>query len=836
MQRPCASKAQSERKSPILQLPIHDALPELQAALAQATAAVLIAPPGAGKTTVVPLALLDQPWVAGRKILMLEPRRLAARAAAARMAQTLGEAVGETVGYRVRMQAKVSGRTRIEVVTEGVFTRRVLDDPGLDGVACVIFDEFHERSLDADLGLAFARDAQAVLREDLRILVMSATLDGAAVASLLGDAPAIRSEGRAFPVETRYLGRNPAARLEDEVVRAVRLALAEETGSLLVFLPGAGEIARVQGALADRLGARPDIAITPLYGALEPAEQDRAIRPAAPGVRKVVLATSIAETSLTIEGVRVVIDAGLSRVPRFEPSSGLTRLETVRVARAAADQRRGRAGRTEPGVCYRLWEEAETRALIPFARPEILESDLSGVALDLAQWGVKSAQGLALLDPPPAGAFAEARALLTRLGALDAGGDLTAHGRRLARLPLAPRLAQMVLRGADQGMGRRAALIAACLSERGLGGTSVDLSTRLERLAVDRGPRARDARALAGRWARAAGGREDEEAATADQDGLLLAEAFPERIAKARGATGEFRLASGRGAYLDPADALAREPWLAVGDLGGAAARDRILLAAPLDEAALRQAFADRLVLEDRIDRDPSGRVRARRLSRLGDLVVEERLIERPDGALLRRALLDQVEAEGLGALNWGEAALTFRARVAFMASLEPDAWPDLGDEILRTTAAEWLAPLLEGRNALAQIPAGDLDQAVRDLVPWDLQRRLEAQAPERFTVPTGSTIAIDYLAEGGPRLEVRVQELFGLDRHPAIAGGRAPLTLALLSPARRPVQVTKDLPGFWAGSWKAVRADMRGRYPRHPWPEDPLQAPPTTRAKPRGR
>ncbi len=835
MQRPCASKAQSERKSPILQLPIHDALPELQAALAQATAAVLIAPPGAGKTTVVPLALLDQPWVAGRKILMLEPRRLAARAAAARMAQTLGEAVGETVGYRVRMQAKVSGRTRIEVVTEGVFTRRVLDDPGLDGVACVIFDEFHERSLDADLGLAFARDAQAVLREDLRILVMSATLDGAAVASLLGDAPAIRSEGRAFPVETRYLGRNPAARLEDEVVRAVRLALAEETGSLLVFLPGAGEIARVQGALADRLGARPDIAITPLYGALEPAEQDRAIRPAAPGVRKVVLATSIAETSLTIEGVRVVIDAGLSRVPRFEPSSGLTRLETVRVARAAADQRRGRAGRTEPGVCYRLWEEAETRALIPFARPEILESDLSGVALDLAQWGVKSAQGLALLDPPPAGAFAEARALLTRLGALDAGGDLTAHGRRLARLPLAPRLAQMVLRGADQGMGRRAALIAACLSERGLGGTSVDLSTRLERLAVDRGPRARDARALAGRWARAAGGREDEEAATADQDGLLLAEAFPERIAKARGATGEFRLASGRGAYLDPADALAREPWLAVGDLGGAAARDRILLAAPLDEAALRQAFADRLVLEDRIDRDPSGRVRARRLSRLGDLVVEERLIERPDGALLRRALLDQVEAEGLGALNWGEAALTFRARVAFMASLEPDAWPDLGDEILRTTAAEWLAPLLEGRNALAQIPAGDLDQAVRDLVPWDLQRRLEAQAPERFTVPTGSTIAIDYLAEGGPRLEVRVQELFGLDRHPAIAGGRAPLTLALLSPARRPVQVTKDLPGFWAGSWKAVRADMRGRYPRHPWPEDPLQAPPTTRAKPRG-
>jgi len=829
------SNAKPARKSLILQLPIHDALPELQAALVGATAAVLIAPPGAGKTTVVPLALLDQPWAAGRKILMLEPRRLAARAAAARMAQTLGEAVGETVGYRVRMQAKISAKTRIEVMTEGVFTRRVLDDPGLDGVACVIFDEFHERSLDADLGLAFARDAQAVLREDLRILVMSATLDGAAVAGLLGDAPVVQSLGRAFPVETRYLGRNPVARLEDEVVRAVRLALAEESGSLLVFLPGAGEIGRVQSALHERLGARPDIAVTPLYSALDPAKQDRAIRPAPPGVRKVVLATSIAETSLTIEGVRVVIDAGLSRIPRFEPSSGLTRLETVRVARAAADQRRGRAGRTEPGVCYRLWDEAETRALIPFARPEILESDLSGVALDLAQWGVKSAQGLALLDQPPAGALAEARGLLTRLGALNAAGDLTDHGRRLARLPLAPRLAQMVLRGADQGMGRRAALIAACLSERGLGGTAVDLSTRLERLAGDRSPRARDARALASRWARAAGGREDEDAVAPDDDGLLLAEAFPERIAKARGPLGEFRLASGRGAHLDPTDALAREPWLAVGELGGGAARDRILLAAPLAEPALLSAFADRLVVEDRIDRDASGRVRARRLSRLGDLVVEERQIDKPDAALLRRALLEQVEVDGVAALNWCEAARAFRTRVAFMASLEPETWPDLSDEVLKTTTADWLGPLLEGRSALAQIPAGDLDQAVRDLVPWDLQRRLEAEAPERFAVPTGSTVAIDYGADGGPRLEVRVQELFGLDRHPTIASGRTPLTLALLSPARRPVQVTKDLPGFWSGSWKAVRAEMRGRYPRHPWPEDPLQAPPTTRAKPRG-
>jgi ATP-dependent helicase HrpB len=820
-------------------LPIHDALPALQTALAGADAAVLIAPPGAGKTTVVPLALLDAPWAAGGKILMLEPRRLAARAAAARMAATLGEAVGETVGYRVRLQAKISARTRIEVVTEGIFTRRVLDDPGLDGVACVIFDEFHERSLDADLGLAFARDAQGLLRQDLRLLVMSATLDGAAIAKLLGDAPVIESLGRAFSVETRYLGRNPTARLEEDVARAIRRALAEESGSLLVFLPGAGEIARVQGLLADGLGKRPDVVVTPLYGALDPAQQDQAIRPAPPGVRKVVLATSIAETSLTIEGVRVVIDAGLSRVPRFDPSSGLTRLETVRVSRAAADQRRGRAGRTEPGVCYRLWDEAETRALIPFARPEILESDLSGVALDLAQWGAKSADGLALLDPPPAGAFGEARALLTRLGALNPAGDLTPHGRRLARLPLAPRLAQMVVRGAEQGLGRRAALIAACLSERGLGGTASDLSTRLERLAGDRSRRRRDADVLASRWARAAGGggedERDDEGATPARDGLLLAEAFPERIAKARGPRGEFRLATGRGAYLDPADALAGEAWLAVGELGGGAGRDRILLAAPLDEATLLDAFADRLVIEDRIDRDDSGRVRARRLTRLGDLVVEERAIERPDGALLRRALLDQVRRDGLGELNWSEAATALRARVAFMAGLEPGAWPDLGDAGLIDSLPDWLAPLLDGRNALSQIPAEALHQAVRDLIPWELQHRLDAEAPQRFTVPTGSSPAIDYAAEGGPRLEVRVQELFGLNRHPTIAGGRAPLTLALLSPARRPVQVTRDLPGFWAGSWKAVRTEMRGRYPRHPWPEDPLQAPPTTRAKPRG-
>jgi ATP-dependent helicase HrpB len=484
-------------------LPIHDALPELKAALAQRAEAVLVAPPGAGKTTVTPLALLDEPWTQGRKLIVLEPRRLAARAAAERMAFTLGEKVGETVGYRVRMQSRVSSRTRVEVVTEGVFTRMILDDPALDGVAAVLFDEFHERSLDADLGLAFARDAQGVLRDDLRLLVMSATLDGAAVSRLLGDAPVIESLGRAHPVETLYLGRDPAERLEDAVVRAALRALADEPGSLLVFLPGQGEIRRVEERLAERL-RDPSVIIAPLYGALETGEQDRAIAPAPPGRRKVVLATSIAETSLTIEGVRVVIDGGLARVPRYDPGSGLTRLETVRVSRAAADQRRGRAGRTEPGVCYRLWDEPQTRSLAPFARPEILESDLARLVLDLARWGARQPEGLAFLDPPPRAAFGEAVSLLRQLGGLDATGALTAHGRSLADLPLPPRLAHMALAGAARGQGETAARIAALLTERGLGGTDVDLRTRLERFERDGSPRARDAKALARRWAETA--------------------------------------------------------------------------------------------------------------------------------------------------------------------------------------------------------------------------------------------------------------------------------------------------------------------------------------------
>ena len=816
-------------------LPIHEVLPPLKQALLATNAVVLVAPPGAGKTTVVPLALMDEPWTVGGKLIVLEPRRLAARAAAARMASTLGEPAGERVGFRVRMQSKISARTRIEVVTEGVFTRMILDDPGLEGVAAVLFDEFHERSLDADLGLALARDAQKLLREDLRILVMSATLDGARVAALLGDgqggdAPVIESQGRAFPVETRYLGRDPAARPEEGAARAVRRVLAEETGSLLVFLPGQGEILRAANLLRDHVAD--DVIIAPLYGALTPAEQDRAIAPAPPGRRKVVLATSIAETSLTIEGVRVVLDCGLARVPRYDPASGLTRLLTVRVSRAAADQRRGRAGRTEPGVCYRLWDEAETRALIPFAQPEMLESDLSGLALDLALWGADGAQGLAFLDPPPRGAFAEAKGLLATLGALDADGRITPHGRRLSKLALPPRLAEMVVRGADAGAGQRAALIAAILAEHNLGGAGVDLHDRLRGLERDRGPRARDAQTLAARWARQAGAPATDTGQVSD--GLLLLAAYPERIAKRRGGAGEFRLSSGRGVFLDGGEALARADWLVVADLGGGAGRDRIRLAAAIDEAELLAACAGRIETQDVVETDASGRLKAKRVRRLGALVLDERDLP-VDGAMIALALLDQVRRDGVAALPWSEAALALRARVGFLRGLYGEDWPDLSDEALAFTLEDWLSPLLQGRRSLAAIDAGALHEALRGLIPWDAQVRLDRLAPPRFTAPTGSGFAIDYAAEGGPKAELRVQELFGLAAHPMLADGRVPLTLALTSPARRPIQVTKDLPGFWRGSWADVRKDMRGRYPRHPWPENPLEAAPTTRAKPRG-
>ncbi len=805
-------------------LPIHTVIEPLKAALAAGNAVVLAAPPGAGKTTAVPLALLDAPWLAGGKLLVLEPRRLAARAAAERMAVTLGESTGETVGYRTRLQSRIGPNTRIEVITEGVFTRMILDDPGLEGVGGVLFDEFHERSLDADLGLALARETQGLLREDLRLLVMSATLDIGGVSRLLDGAPVIEAEGRMFPVGTRYCGRNPVERIEDALTRAILLALGEESGSILVFLPGQGEIHRTARRLAERLND-PAVDVVPLYGALDRETQDRAIQPATGGRRKVVLATSVAETSLTIEGVRVVIDGGLSRVPRFDASSGLTRLATVRVSRSSAEQRRGRAGRTEPGMCYRLWDEAETRGLVPHQRPEIFEADLTGLALDLARWGARSTEALALLDQPPAGAFAEARKVLERLGALDEAGALTGHGRRLTRIPMPPRLAHMVAVASDAGDAALGARIAAVLSEPGLGGHAVDLRDRLRELERDRSPRGRDAIKLAERWARAAGSGQGGEVDV----GVLLAEAFPERVAKARGKPGEVLLASGRGAFLDPTEALAREPWLAVAELGGGDARDRIRLAALVDPAALE----GRIGIEDRLVREPSGRMTLKRIRRIGAIVVDEKIIGTPDRAAITSALRDEVERDGLASLRWGERASGLRARMAFMAGLE-DGWPDVSDAGLRAVRETWLWPLLDAVQALEKIEDGALEAGLRALIPWDRQRALDELAPARLATPLGSA-AIDYAAVGGPRVDIRVQELFGTTAHPTVGGGRVPLTLALLSPARRPVQVTKDLPGFWAGSWAAVRSEMRGRYPRHPWPEDPTKAEATSRAKPRG-
>ncbi|MFL5155168.1 MAG: ATP-dependent helicase HrpB [Microvirga sp.] len=827
-------------------LPIDAALPELAAALAARPNAVLVAPPGAGKTTRVPLALLDEPWVEGRKLIVLEPRRLAARAAADRMAATLGEAVGETVGLRVRLGSKIGRRTRIEVVTDGVFARMMLDDPAIEGVAAVLFDEFHERSLDADLGLALALDAQGGLREDLRLLVMSATLDGARVAGLLGDAPVIRSEGRAYPVETRHLGRDPNRRIDAEVADAVARALRAESGSILAFLPGQGEIRRVETLLRARI-ADPAVDIAPLYGALDRAEQDLAVSAARPGRRKIVLATSIAETSLTIEGVRVVIDSGLARVPVYEPDTGLTRLATVRVSRASADQRRGRAGRTEPGVCYRLWEEAATGALEPFGRPEILSADLAPLVLDCAAWGVADPRKLAFLDPPPAPALAEARALLEELGALDRDGRITESGRRLRALPLPPRLARMVLAAAGRSpeTARDAADLAAVLVERGLGGDAVDLAERVERFRRDRSPRAADMRRMAEGWARMAhisppGGEgrlgSPPSPPGGGNFGPLLVLAYPDRIAKARGRPGEYLMANGRGAVLEAHERLARESFLAIAEIAGAAASARILAAAALSAAEVEEVVGPQIVEAEEVSFDRAARaLRARAVRRLGAITLAERPLPALATEEAARALARGVAALGLDALPWSKALAQWRERVMFLRRAEGEEWPELSDDALAATIEDWLAPHLVGKAGLADIGPDDLAEALRALLPWSLRARLDAEAPTHVEVPTGSRIAIDYGAEEGPVLAVRVQELFGLGQHPTIAAGRVPLVLHLLSPAQRPIQITRDLPGFWRGSWAAVRADMRGQYPKHPWPEDPLNAEPTRRAKPRG-
>jgi ATP-dependent helicase HrpB len=856
-------------------LPIDAALPELTAALRARNAAVLVAPPGAGKTTRVPLVLAREPWAEDRRILVLEPRRLAARAAAERMAKTLGERVGETVGLRVRFGSKVSRKSRIEVVTEGIFTRLVIDDPMLEGVAAVLFDEFHERSLDADLGLALARDVQQGLREDLRLLAMSATIDGARVAELLGGAPVIAAEGRAFPIETRYLGRD-ARPIEPQMADAIVRALRADKGSLLAFLPGAAEIRRTAALLDGRLDAA--TGITELFGALSAGEQDRAIAPAPSGRRKIVLATSIAETSITIEGVRVVVDCGLSRVPHYEPDAGVTRLDTVRVSRAAADQRRGRAGRTEPGICYRLWDEPQTASLAAFSRPEILAADLAGFALDLAAWGSPPEQ-LVFLDPPPRAALSEAQALLRELHAIDADGRITEEGKRLRRLPLAPRLARMVADAADTGAALAAAEIAILVGERGLGGSDVDLNTRLEGLRRDRSSRARDARAMAARWAEIAQKSHDEQLAKAAPSplvgegwgegygraratvedgelppslalphkgggntlrpveppsiGALLALAFPERIAKNRGGSdGAFLLANGRGAQIDKASPLARAPFLAVGELAGSAAASRILLAAPVSLAAIETGFADRITAGSEISFDPaSASVRLRRLRRLGAITLAQRSLPPPADDEVARLLAQNLARLGAERLPWTSALRQWRDRVMFLRQGEGAEWPDLSDGAL-TADLDWLAQTFAGKTALAELSADEFAAALGARLAFPLRRRLDAEAPIHFVAPTGTRAPIDYAADGGPKISIRVQELFGLAQHPAIAGGRIPLSIELLSPAQRPVQTTRNLPGFWRGSYAAVRAEMRGRYPKHPWPEDPLRAVPTRRTK----
>jgi ATP-dependent helicase HrpB len=817
-------------------LPIDVALPALTAALAGSNTAVLVAPPGAGKTTRVPLVLAEEAWAKGKKILVLEPRRIAARAAAARMADTIREPVGKKVGYRVRFGSKISRDTRIEVVTEGIFTNLILDDPSLEGVAAVLFDEFHERSLDADLGLALARDAQQGLREDLKILVMSATIDGARVASLLGDAPVVESEGRAFPVETRYLGRDQRAPIEAQVADAVTRALRADEGSVLVFLPGAAEIRRCETRLRERIDD-PGVDIVPLFGALDAATQDRAIAPASAGRRKIVLATSIAETSLTIDGVRIVVDSGLARVPRYEPDVGLTRLETVRVSRASADQRRGRAGRTSPGVCYRLWDEPQTGSLEPYTKPEILSADLSSFVLDLAQWGVTNPAMLTFIDAPPKAALTEAMNSLRELGALDAAGRITDEGKALRALPLPPRLARMIVDAVVRGPALQAAEIALVLTERGLGGNDVDVAHRLDALRRDRSQRAEEARRTAKRWAETAlNTRKPNNSSEPLSPGAILALAYPDRVAKNRGGNGSFLLASGRGANVDPASPLSRELYLAVAEISGAANQSRILLAAAISLEDIEEEFGDHIAARDDVTFDPqSMSLRARTSRQLGAIALSERPIKVPATEESAKKLAEGIAAVGLRHLPWTKSLAQLRDRVNFVRRAEGEEWPDLSDEALAATAADWLAPMLVGKTAVSQIGADDLDGALAALLPYKLRRKLDDEAPTHFTAPSGSVVPIDYEAPEGPKLSIRVQELFGLNKHPSIAGGRLPLVVELLSPAHRPVQLTRDLPGFWRGSYADVRTDMRGRYPRHPWPEDPTTAPATRRVKPRG-
>ncbi|MET0239388.1 MAG: ATP-dependent helicase HrpB [Sphingobium sp.] len=805
-------------------LPIDAVLPDLLTTLRTHSNAVLVAPPGAGKTTRVAPALLAEPWCDGQ-VWLLSPRRLAARAAAERIADLMGERPGETAGYITRLDSKQSARTRLLVVTQGVFLRRIQDDPALDGVSAVLFDEVHERSLDGDFGLALALDAQGGLRDDLRLLAMSATLDGARFSALMGGAPVIESQGRSYPVDLRHIGRDGGQRIEDSMAAAiVRAAVEEHEGDILAFLPGVGEIERTAERLAGREGA---FAVHRLHGSLEPAQQRAAIRPATDGRRKVILATSIAETSLTIDGVRIVIDSGLARRPTHDVAAGVTRLVTQRVSNAAATQRAGRAGRQSPGIAYRLWEEAATGGLPPYDTPEILSCDLSALLLDCAIWGVTDPAGLPWLDPPPAAALVEAGRRLQGIGALDADGRATSHGRAIAALPLDPRLAHMLVAAGERGLARVAAEVAALLTERGLGGTDIDVAARRERWRRDRGQRADAARILARRWTKLAGGSGDAEGD--DGVALCLSLAFPDRVAKRRGPDGaDWISAGGRAFRLDPLSPLARADWLAIGEVQGMAAGARILSAAPIDARMIETLFADRIA-EHRTVRFKAdiGGVEALRERRLGAIRLSSGNDDAPDRDAVVTALAQGIAANGLDLLPWSDGAQSLRMRAAYAGE------EALSDAALIGSVADWLPEVLpQGARRLSAVNPGALSQMLDNRLGWDGQQRIDRIAPRQFASPAGSHHDIDYGADGGPRVELRVQALFGVTEHPVVGEDRVPLVLSLTSPAGRPIQTTRDLPAFWRGSWADVAKEMRGRYPRHPWPDDPMAAAATLRTK----
>jgi ATP-dependent helicase HrpB len=800
----------------VTDLPIHAVLPDLLAALQANSSAVLVAPPGAGKTTAVAPALLDQSWCSGR-VLLLSPRRVAARAAAERIAELAGEAVGGRIGYATRLDSRQSGQTRLLVVTQGIFVSMIQADPELAGISAVLFDEVHERSLDGDFGLALALDVQAALRPDLRLIAMSATLEGERFSKLLGGAPVIESEGRSFPIEHVYLGRREQ-RIEDDMAPAIRRALAETEGGVLAFLPSVAEIERT----AERLtGLAPEINLHRLHGQIEPSAQRTAIRSEPAGKRKLVLATAIAETSLTLDGVSTVVDSGLARRPRYDRAAGVTRLSTERVSQAAATQRAGRAGRQGPGTVYRLWEEAATAGLAPYDPPEIAEADLSGLVLACAIWGVADPTALRWIDPPSASAISEAKRWLLSFGLIDADGRPTAHGQKVAGLPVSPRLGHMLVAAGEHGWGRTAAEVAVLLSEQGLGGNDPDLETRLRRWWSETGRRAEAARGLARRWAKMAGSSEGE-----GPVGACIALAFPDRVSKRRGADGaDWISAGGRGFRLDPASSLAREEWVAVAETQGAAAGARILSASKITRSEIEDLFADRIEVRRSVGFDPAtAAVQTVREQRLGAIRIAAGPDSSADPEAVAAALVDGVRKHGLGLLPWSEAATTLRQRAAYAGG---DA---LSDAVLLERLDEWLPPLVEGKRRLSDIAGGAIFQALENLLGWEGKRRLDHEAPPHFTSPLGTTHPIDYAAEGGPAVELRVQALFGLNEHPMI--GRTPLVLRLTSPAGRPIQTTRDLPGFWKGSWAAVAKEMRGRYPKHPWPEDPTQADPTLRTK----